>query len=101
MVRLDDIQKNGVTERELQKAKNGLRVATLNRYKTNLGRAGLLAEYESNWGDWKRIYKVLADYDRVTAAQVQRAAKQILNPLNRTVVTLIPEKSDDAGKDAK
>ena len=37
-----DVKKSGVTERELQKAKNGLRIGIINRYKTNQGRAGLL-----------------------------------------------------------
>ena len=89
---IEEIQKSGVTERELQKARNGLRVGTINRYKTNRGRAGLLAENEAFWGTWKQLYRVLPLYDRVTAADVQRAAVKYLDPLNRTVVTLVPQK---------
>jgi zinc protease len=98
---IDDVQKNGVTDREVQKAKNGLRVGVINRYKTNRGRAGMLAENEAFWGDWKHIYQVLPNYDRVTAADVQRAARKYLDPLNRTVVTLVPEPESGAAKETQ
>jgi predicted Zn-dependent peptidase len=98
---IDDVKKNGVTERELQKAKNGLRVGVISRYKTNQGRAGLLAENEAFFGDWNHIYQVLPKYDRVTAADVQRAAVKYFNPLNRTVVTLVPEKEPSDAKETQ
>jgi predicted Zn-dependent peptidase len=88
---LDDVQKNGVTDRELQKAKNVLRFLHLNRFRTNLRRAGLIAEYEANWGDWKHALNYLPQRDRVTAADVQRVAKKYFSERNRTVVTLHPE----------
>jgi predicted Zn-dependent peptidase len=89
---IDDIRGKGVTARELQMAKNKLRVTVLNSYKTDRGRAGLLADNEAVWGDWKHIYKVLPRYDRATADQVRAAARRYLDPLNRTVVTLVPTK---------
>ena len=99
---LEDIQKNGVTERELQKAKNALRVQTLNRYKTNLGLAGLISEYEANWGDWKRLYQTIPNYDKVTVADVQRVSKIYFSDRSRSVITLIPEKeSPAAAKEVK
>lgn len=102
---MEDIRKNGVTDRELQKAKNVLRVGYLNQFKTNNGRAGLLAGYEAKWGDWKELLNVLPRYDRVTAADVQRVAKKYFNERNRTVVTLVPEKAQEGNrqvaKDAK
>jgi len=98
---IDDIKKNGVTERELQKAKNGLRVGVISRYKTNQGRAGLLAENEAFFGDWKHVYQLIPKYDRVTAADVQRAANKIFDPLNRTVVTLVPDKEPSNAKETQ
>ncbi len=98
---LDEVKKNGITERELQKAKNGLRLGVINSYKTNQGRAGLLAENEAYWGDWKHVYNILPKYDRVTAADVQRVARKILDPLNRTVVTLVPEKDPQPAKETQ
>ncbi len=92
---IKDVQTNGITDRELQKAKNILRVGYLNQFKTNSGRAGLLAGYEAKWGDWKELLNVLPRYDRVTAADVQRVAKKYFGERNRTVVTLHPEKGEE------
>ncbi len=98
---IDDVKHSGIAERELQKAKNGLRMGVLNRYKTNQGRAGMLAENEAIWGDWRHVYKVIPMYDRVTAADVQRAAAKYLDRFNRTVVTLVPEKEARSGGEAQ
>ncbi len=88
---LDNLAKNGVTERELQKAKNGQITAFQKRFTTNYGRAGLLAEYEALRGGWKNITGFLPKYEKVTVADLQRAAKTYFSDRNRTVVTLIPE----------
>ncbi len=93
---IDDVQKSGVTARELRKAKNMLRVGQVGVYKTNLGRAGMLASYEAKFGDWRVWTRVLPRYEKVTAADVQRAAKRYLTERNRTVVTLVPEADDAA-----
>jgi predicted Zn-dependent peptidase len=100
---LDEIKQSGVTERELQKARNTLRVQFLSQFKTNLGRATLIAEDEANLGDWRRLYRYLPDRDRVTVADIQRIARKYFSDRSRTVVTLIPEKadSDNARSDSR
>ena len=90
---LTGVQQNGVTAQEMLKAKNVERVGFLDRFKTNFGRAGLIAEYEAKWGSWLRLYDYLPRHDKVTPADVQRVSKQYFSDRNRTVVTLIPEKS--------
>ena len=94
---LDDIQKNGVTERELQKAKNAVRVGYVGSFKTNLSLAGQLAEYEANWGDWKKLPATPARYDSVTLSDIQRIAKKIFRDRNRTVILLVPDKESSEG----
>ena len=78
-------------EREMQKAKNVVRAGYINRFKTYQGLAEQLAEYEANWGDWRKLYDYPARHDRVTAADVKRVANKYFSDRNRTVVTLIPE----------
>jgi zinc protease len=90
---LEDIQKNGVSERELQKAKNGVRVNFLDGFKTNLGRATLIADYQANWGDWRKLYDYLPLREKVTVADIQRVTRKYFTDRTRTVVTLIPEKA--------
>ncbi len=89
---LKDIQDKGVTEREVQKARNVLGAHYVNSFKTNLGLAGQLAEYEANWGDWRKLYDYPKRHDKVTTADVQRVARKYFGEKNRTVVTLVPEK---------
>ena len=61
--------------------------------KTIAGRANLLGEYEVFYGDYRKLYSVEKTLEAVTAADVQRVAKQYLTEKNRTVATLIPEKA--------
>lgn len=88
---LEEIKQSGVTARELQKAKNVQRVGHVDAFKTNAGRAGLLARYEALWGDWRKLLEHLPRHDRVTGADIQRVAKKYFSDRRRTVVTLVPE----------
>jgi zinc protease len=90
---IEEIRKNGVTERELQKAKNGVRVSFVDSFKTNLGRATLIADYHADYGDWRKLYEYLPKRDKVTVADIQRVVRKYFSDRTRTVVTLIPEKS--------
>ena len=87
----DDIQQKGVTERELQKAKNALRVDYINSWNTNAGRAEQISEYHVFRGSWKEMLNYVPEHDRVTIADIQRAAKKYLISTNRTLVILAPE----------
>ncbi len=95
---LAEVQKNGVTERELQKAKNGFLKGLIGRFATNMGRAGLLAKYEAHWGGWKHLYDLLPRYDKVTTADVLRVAKKYFTEKTRTVIVLKPESAAQGGE---
>ena len=98
---LTEIQKEGVTAREMEKAKNVERVGFVDGLKTNRGRAALIAEYEANKGGWPKLYDYLPLHDRVTAADVQRVARKYFSDRNRTVVTLVPEKPSEPSASEK
>jgi len=89
---LEEIRKEGVSEREVRKAKNILRVGFVGRFKSNVGRAGLLADYEALWGDWRQLYQYLPQREKVTAEDVRRVVGKYFSDQSRTVVTLFPEK---------
>jgi predicted Zn-dependent peptidase len=89
---LERVKAEGVTERELQKAKNMVRAGFVGQFTTNVGRAGLIAGYQGNWGDWRKVYEHLPKHDKVTVADIQRVAKRYFDERKRTVVTLVPEK---------
>ena len=87
------IQEHGISEDELKQAKVNFRSSFLESLESQagFGRADLLAAlalYDDNPG---RINTILSDLDKVTAVDVQQAAKKYLVPTNRTVIDRRPE----------
>lgn len=93
---LRDIADNGVTEEELQKAKNTAQVDYVNNFKTNVGVANRLGFYEMIHGDYRKSFGVLDVFGKVTGDDIRRVASRYLNERARTVVTLVPEQMESA-----
>ena len=87
---LAKIAKDGVTARELEKAKNNLQAHQLRELVTNGGRANALGTYELMLGSWRDGLALTDRYAKITAAQVREAAARWFNPERRSVVTLQP-----------
>jgi zinc protease len=87
---LADVASKGITEQELQKAKNRVRASFVFGLQANLARAMNLAEFELYFGDANLLNSEPARYASVTRADVQRVAKQYLVPSARTVLDVIP-----------
>ncbi len=88
---LDKVKANGVTEQELQKAKNVLTAGFYRQMKTISGKANTLGSYEVFFGDYKKLFGAADEYAKVTIADVKRVAAKYFTEKNRTVATLIPE----------
>jgi len=95
---LERVRSTEVPAGELQKAKNQLLTDFFREMKTIAGRANLLGNYEIFRGDYRKLFGAPKEWEAVTAAQVQKVAQQYLTELNRTVATLIPEKSPAAAE---
>jgi predicted Zn-dependent peptidase len=91
---LERMQRDGVTDRELQKARNAILAEFYRTLKTIDGKGQALGNYEIFFGDYRRLFRVAEDVARVSAADVQRVAKKYLRETNRTVATLIPAKEE-------
>jgi zinc protease len=88
---IERLRSSEVEPGELRKAKNQLLTDFFREMKTIAGRANLLGSYEVFRGDYRKLFEAQKELEAVTAADVQRVAKQYLNELNRTVATLVPE----------
>ncbi|MBI3783560.1 MAG: insulinase family protein [Deltaproteobacteria bacterium] len=86
---IDLVRKAEVSERELQKAKNGIEAGFVLSQDSLFYEALLLGQYEVA-GDWKRIDDYLPAIRAVTTDDLQRVASQYLVPTNRSVATLDP-----------
>jgi zinc protease len=88
---IERIQRESVTERELQKAKNQIESEFLFSQDSVDRLANLLGKYESV-ASWRLLDGFLDGVRKVTAADVQRVAQKYLVRDNRTVAILIPMK---------
>jgi zinc protease len=88
---LDKVKSGGVTERELQKAKNALVANFYRQMKTISGKANTLGSYEVFFGDHRKLFTAADEYAKVTAADVKRVAAKYFAERNRTVAVLVPE----------
>jgi len=84
-----------ISDRELQKAKNQVEADFVFTQDSVHRMASLLGALESV-ASWTLLGKYLDGIRQVTAADVQRVARQYLTPENRTVGTLVPLKAETA-----
>ncbi|HLL55844.1 MAG TPA: pitrilysin family protein [Myxococcaceae bacterium] len=81
----------GLTEREITKAKNNLKSHLLSEIATNNGRAHALGTYEALLGSWRAGLELPARYAAITQEQVRACAEKYFAPGRRSVVTLVPQ----------
>lgn len=101
-LRLDQLQKaidelvgrlrvQKVDAATLNEAKAQTQSAAYARLASNATMAEMLALYASSFGDWKKLFTLIDDVEKVTADDVQRAAQRYFLPAGRTTVfTSIP-----------
>lgn len=91
-----NVQKNGVTDREVQHARNGIRSQFVFRLQSVAGKSDQLNHFNVMWGDPGMINKDLALYDGITPEQVQNAAKKYRTP-NTMVLSIVPTGKRELG----
>src|SRR5262249_38512118 len=79
-----------VPEPELRKAKNKLAAQLIRNLKTVSGKANQLGYFETVLGDYRAMFGLESEWEKVDAAAVQRVARAHLQPALRTVIVLQP-----------
>jgi len=75
----------------LSQAKAQVRALSYQRLSQGPSLAEMLAVYTVSYGDWKKLFTLIEDVDKVAADDVVRVTQRYFNPANRTVVyTSIP-----------
>jgi len=80
------VRDQGVTEAELDKAKNRLLTTAIENRETAYGRASEIAEAAIRFGDAAHADQYLAAIQAVTIGDVQRVARQIFDDSRRVVI---------------
>jgi zinc protease len=95
---VERIQREPVSERELQKAKNQIASEFIFAQDSVHRLASLLGEFEAV-ASWRLLGGYLEGIQKVTAADVARVAREYLTKENRTAAILIPAKGVAATTD--
>ncbi len=88
LTELEKIKTEGVSARELEKVKNQKLMELYRTLETINGKANTLGSYELYFGDYKKMFSAPQEYEKVTAADIQRVAEKYLTKNNRTVGVL-------------
>jgi zinc protease len=88
---IDRLKAQPVSTAELEKSKNQIIAGLVFDRQTVLDAANALGHAAVILGDWRQANRQLAEYQKVTAADVQAAANKYFRPENRTVVHMLPE----------
>lgn len=84
------IAQDGITARELERVKNGVRAGMLDDLSSVLGKAEQLNYYNYMAGDPDYAAKDLARWEKLTTADVQRAAARWLQQ-PKVILTVVPQ----------
>lgn len=97
---LAKIQKDGVTEKELQKAKNGYISGAISFRETNDGKAILIERAITYNGDAKAVNREIDAIQAVTAADIKRVMNHYFKPSNRVVINYsqAPAKAEEVAQ---
>jgi predicted Zn-dependent peptidase len=74
----------------LKRIRAQLRASLIGRLETNESLASEVASYYATYGDWRKLFTELQDFDKVTADDVMRVAKLYFVPEARTVARIVP-----------
>ena len=90
---IERLKTKPIDAESLQRVKTKLRAALIEKLDSNPGLASELATYEANFGDWRKLFTDLDEYNKVTAEDVMRVAKTYLVDNGKTVAyTVAPAK---------
>lgn len=95
---IERVKKERVDAATLMRVKTKLRAGLIRKLASNTGLAVELCSYYVNHGDWRTLFTELEDYEKVTADDVQRVAKQYLVTEHRTVAySYVPAAAETGG----
>jgi predicted Zn-dependent peptidase len=82
---INEVAEKGVTENEVQKARNQKLMEFYQEMETINGKANNIGTYEVYFGDYKKLYQAPDQYNKVSAADIQAVAKKYFKKSNRTI----------------
>jgi predicted Zn-dependent peptidase len=85
---LELLKTTDVSDAELERFKTRARADVLRSLGDNDGLASQLADYQTRFGDWRQLFRELAEIDAVTKADIRRVAQKTFVASNRTTTRI-------------
>ena len=82
---IDRLKKETIDETTMKRVKTKVRASVIRQLGSNPGLAAELTRYHVSYGDWRMLFRSVEEIDKVSAADVQRVAKQYFIDKTRTV----------------
>ena len=95
---LAELKTKKVDSETLERVKTKLRADLIRKLDSNSGLAEELNTFSVAYGDWRKLFTSLDEYNKVTAEDVQRVANQYLLTSTKTVGRLVPPTVSTTGK---
>src|SRR3989338_2941784 len=87
---IEKIQKEGVTQKEFDRAKNRFEMDYYHSLESVSGKARALGHYQIIVGDYKEPIHMMKRYEKVKLSDIQRVAQKYLVASNRNIVVALP-----------
>ncbi|MGA8594853.1 MAG: pitrilysin family protein [Bryobacteraceae bacterium] len=86
---VDRLKSEKVDDTTLKRVRTKLRADLIRQLDSNSGLAAQLNFFYASFGDWRKLFTQLNEYDRINADNIQRVAKKYLVPETRTIGRLV------------
>lgn len=85
---IERLKNEPIDEETLRAVKTRAKAGLIRQLNSNIGLAAQLATLQGKLGDWRKLFTQLDELNAVTAADVQRVARQYFTPNNRVIGSL-------------
>jgi predicted Zn-dependent peptidase len=98
---IERLKSKKIDDETLNRVKTKLRADLIRKLDSNSGLAEELTAYHVAYGDWRRLFTEVDQYNKITADDVMRVAREYLRPETRTVVYTTPPDNTQRARTGK
>ncbi|MDX2180656.1 MAG: pitrilysin family protein [Bryobacteraceae bacterium] len=91
---IEGVKAKPVDETTLKRVKTTVRAGLIRQLDSNAGMAQNMATFHAMFGDWRKLFESVEEIDKVTAADVQRVAKEYFVDKTKTVAYHVKPKAE-------
>ncbi len=100
MAEIENLKTEHVTEDELKKVKRNAKAGFIRSLRSNQGLAAQLCTYEFIHDDWREIFNLLEQIEKITREDIKRVANEYFVDSNRSVAEIVTEEASKEDMEA-